>query len=53
MKIKFQSKGKLSFKINYPIRADQFSRVSIVVKASNTCSNCIYFDGYDLHKNLI
>ena len=52
MKAKFQSKGKLSFKTNYPILADQFSGVSIVVKASKTCINCIYFDGYDLQKNL-
>ena len=52
MKAKFQSKGKLSFKTNYPIRADQFSGVSIAVKASKTCINCIYFDGYDLQKNL-
>ena len=52
MKVKFQSKGKIIFKSNYPIRADQFSGVSIAMKASKNCSNCIYFDAYDLKKNI-
>ena len=52
MRAKFQSKGKLSFISTYPIRADQFSGVSIVIKASKNCSDCISFNGYDLQKNI-
>ena len=50
---KFQSNGKLSIQSSYPIRADQFSGVSIVIKASKICSDCIYFNANNLQKNLI
>ena len=52
MRVKFQNKGKLIFQSTYSIRADQFSGVSIVIKASKNCSNCIYFNAYNLEKNI-
>ena len=52
MRVKFQSKGKLSFKSTYPIRADQFSGVSIVIKTSQNCSDCISFNAYNFQKNI-
>ena len=45
---KFQSFGKLVIQTNSPIRADQFSGVSIYIKTTQNCSNCMYFRAYDL-----
>ena len=54
MNVKFQSFGKLSFVSNFPIRADQFSGVSLTIKTSNNCSNCLNIRAYDLeNKNKI
>ena len=48
MNVKFQSFGKLIFQSNFPIRADQYSGVSISIKTNKTCTNCLYFRAYDL-----
>ena len=48
MNVKFQSFGKLYFESLYPIRADQYSGISITIKTNNTCSNCLYIRAYDL-----
>ena len=48
MKVSFQSFGKLMFQSNFPIRADQYSGVSISIKANKACTNCLYFRAYDL-----
>ena len=54
MKANFQSFGKLIFQSNFPIRADQYSGVSISIKTNKTCTNCLYFRAYDLQdKNQI
>ena len=54
MKVTFQSFGKLIFQSNFPIRADQYSGVSISIKTNKTCTNCLYFRAYDLQdKNQI
>ena len=45
---KFQSSGKLVFQSDSPIRTDQLSGVSIYIKATQNCSNCMYFRAYDL-----
>ena len=45
---KFQSNGKLVFQSSYPIRADQFSGVSIYIKATKNCTNCMCLRAYDL-----
>ena len=44
----FQSSGKLVFQPESPIRTDQLSGVSIYIKATQNCSNCMYFRAYDL-----
>ena len=48
MKVKFQSFGKLIFQSNFPIRADQYTGVSISIKTNKTCTNCLHFRAYDL-----
>ena len=48
MKVKFQSFGKLIFQSNFPIRAEQYTGVSISIKTNTTCTNCLYFRAYDL-----
>ena len=50
MKVKFQSFGKLIFQSNFPIRADQYTGVSISIKTNITCTNCLYFRAYDLQE---
>ena len=54
MKVSFQSFGKLIFQSNFPIRADQYTGVSISIKANKTCTNCLQLRAYDLQdKNQI
>ena len=48
MKVDFQSFGKFIIQSNFPIRADQYSGVSISIKTNKTCTNCLYFRAYDL-----
>ena len=48
MKVSFQSFGKLIFQSNFPIRADQYSGISLSIKTNKTCTNCLYFRAYDL-----
>ena len=52
MLAKFPSKGKLIFKSAYPIRADQYAGISIVIKTSINCTDCMFLNGYDLQKNI-
>ncbi len=47
----FQSSGTFMIKSNFPIRADQFNALSITIKASRECSNCLYFRAYNLEEN--
>ena len=48
MNVKFESFGKLIFESTYPIKADQFSGVSIFIKTLKKCNNCLYLRAYDL-----
>ena len=48
MKVSFQSFGKLIFQSNFPIKADQYSGISISIKTNKTCTNCLYLRAYDL-----
>jgi expansin (peptidoglycan-binding protein) len=48
MNVKFQSLGKLVIKSLYPIKADQYTGVTIILKASTTCDNCLQIRAYDL-----
>lgn len=50
MKVVFQSLGYLSFRSIFPIRADQYSGISISIKTKTTCTNCLYLRAYDLTK---
>ena len=51
MNVKFESMGKLFIKTSYPIRADQFGGVSIAIKTTENCSNCLYIKDYDNQNN--
>ena len=51
MDVVFQSSGTLMIKSNFPIRADQFNALSITIKATRACSNCMYFRAYNLEAN--
>ena len=51
MDVVFQSSGTLMIKSNFPIRADQFNALSITIKATRACSNCLYFRAYNLETN--
>ena len=48
MIVTFKRLGQLIFETNYPIRADQFSGVSISIKSSKICNNSLYLRAYDL-----
>ena len=50
MKVVFQSLGSLSFKSIFPIRADQYSGLSISIKTKTACTSCLYLRAYDLAK---
>jgi len=51
MDLVFRSSGTLMIKSNFPIRADQFNALSITIKASRACSNCLYLRAYNLENN--
>ena len=48
MNVKFQSLGEIIFQPIFPIRADQFSGVLVVIKTKNNCTNCLNLRAYDI-----
>ena len=48
MNVKFQSFGEIIFQPVFPIRADQFSGVLLVIKTKNNCTNCLNLRAYDI-----
>lgn len=48
MNVKFQSFGEIIFQPVFPIRADQFSGVLVVIKTKNNCTNCLNLRAYDI-----
>ena len=50
---KFSTNGKLIFRANSPINAEQFTTITITMKAIKTCDNCLYIRAYDLNNHLI
>ena len=54
MNVIFQNFGEIIFKPIFPIRADQFSGVSISIKTESNCTNCLNIRAYDLkNKNKV
>ena len=54
MNVIFQSFGEIIFKSIFPIRADQFSGVSLSIKTENNCTDCLNIRAYDLkNKNKV
>ena len=51
MNVKFQSFGEVIFQPVFPIRADQFSGVLLVIKTKNNCTNCLNLRAYDIKNN--
>ena len=49
----FSSYGKLFFRSITPINAEQFTTITITMKANKTCDNCLYIRAYDLNNHLI
>ena len=50
---KFSNNGKLIFRSNSPINAEQFTTITITMKANKTCEGCLFIRAYDLSNNLV
>ena len=54
MSIVFQSLGEFIIRPAFPIRADQFSGVSLTIKTKSICTDCLNLRAYDLkNKNQV
>ena len=53
MHASFSSYGKIIFRSNTPINAEQFTTITLTMKANKTCDNCLYIRAYDLNNHLI
>lgn len=49
----FSSNGKLIFRANTVVNAEQFTTVTITMKANKTCDNCLYIRAYNLTSHFI